>query len=98
MGVKRIKRIAGTHLQRIKREHLRLYPLCVACEAKGKVALATQLDHIVSLARGGTDFDVDGGTNRQGLCVPCHEDKTAKDLGYRVRPRIGPDGFPVDGD
>jgi len=48
------------------------HPLCVACEAQGRVRLATQRDHIVSLAEGGADDD----SNTQGLCGECHEVKS----------------------
>ena len=65
------------------------------CERKGRVSLATQLDHIVALTNGGLDFDKDPG-QAQGLCTECHEDKTRQDLGQRVKKRIGPDGWPID--
>jgi 5-methylcytosine-specific restriction protein A len=51
--------------------------------------VATQLDHIVALDNGGTDTP----GNRQGLCDACHEIKTAIDMGYRPRQRIGVDGY-----
>jgi 5-methylcytosine-specific restriction endonuclease McrA len=77
-----------------------MHPLCVRCQRKDppRVSAATQLDHIVALANGGKDFDEDQGTNRQGLCDSCHEEKTAEDLGYQHRARriIGLDGFPID--
>lgn len=81
---------------RIRRDHFRLFPLCVMCEAKGRVTLATILDHIVALENGGPDFDVDEGKNRQGLCEECSKVKTRVDLGQKPRPLIGLDGFPVD--
>lgn len=86
-----VVRIRGRRLARIREQHFRANPLCVRCEAKGRVRLATELDHKVALANGGTDTD----DNRQGLCADCHRDKTNEDMGYVDRPRIGPDGWPV---
>lgn len=53
-------------------------PLCVECEKAGRVTLATQRDHIVPLTEGGEDTD----ENTQGLCRPCHDEKS---LGERLR-------------
>lgn len=85
-------RIRGRKLQRIRAQVLRDNPLCVVCQAKGRVTLATQIDHIKALVNGGTDT----ADNRQGLCDECHRAKTAADMGYRVRPEIGLDGWPVE--
>lgn len=35
----------------------------------------TELDHIVNVARGGTDDE----SNLQSLCVPCHKKKTQQE-------------------
>ena len=86
------KRITGRRLQRIRKQVLGEQPLCVACKAKGRVTVATQVDHIVALVNGGED-DHD---NRQALCEECHKAKTRRDLGQRERPRIGLDGWPVE--
>lgn len=87
------KRIRGRGLQQIRERHFRLHPLCVRCEAEGKVTVATELDHIVALCNGGRDVE----SNRQGLCSDHHQEKTAADLGRTHRPkvRIGADGYPV---
>ena len=56
--------------------------------------LASEVDHIVSKAMGGTD-DME---NLQAICGgpgSCHELKTAEEMGRRVRPKIGADGWPV---
>jgi 5-methylcytosine-specific restriction protein A len=60
------------------------------CTAAGRVTPATQLDHIVPKAKGGTD-SVD---NLQPLCKPCHDNKTIQDSGGKIRPKIGLDGWP----
>ena len=69
-------RITGRRLQRIRREHFRASPLCAHCQAKGITRLATELDHVTPLHKGGRDDD----SNRQGLCYDCHQDKTRTDL------------------
>jgi 5-methylcytosine-specific restriction protein A len=89
------KRIRGRKLQEIRKQHLAINPLCVMCKAKGKVRLATQLDHIVALDNGGGESE-DPFHNRQGLCTPCHLIKTAQDFGHKIKHRIGPDGWPID--
>lgn len=70
------ERIRGRRLQRIRQQHFSERPLCVLCEAKGITSLATELDHIIPLHKGGRDDD----TNRQGLCSDCHRTKTRIDL------------------
>lgn len=93
---RRLPRIAGKRLQRLRKRHFQLFPLCGKCEEQGRVCLATQLDHIIPLEFGGLDFDRDGGKNRQGLCSACHDEKTRKDRGLKERaPAIGLDGFPL---
>lgn len=47
-------------------------PLCAECLKHGRVTVATQRDHIVPLAEGGKDDDL----NVQGLCAPCHDEKS----------------------
>lgn len=70
---------------------LRDNPLCVHCEAEGRVSVATVPDHIVALTNGGQDTE----ENLQSLCAEHHRIKTAKDLGYTPKPTIGKDGWPV---
>ena len=89
------ERKRGRWLQRFRARHFARHPLCVMCEKAGRVALATELDHIVALTNGGKDFDKEP-SNAQGLCATCHEDKTRMDLGQRVKRQIGVDGWPLD--
>jgi 5-methylcytosine-specific restriction enzyme A len=90
-----VDRIRGTTLQNIRARHFKRYPLCVDCAKVGVTTLARQLDHIIPLEFGGLDFDKDKGMNRQGLCVSCHEKKTAKDRGYVPRVEFDQNGDPV---
>lgn len=69
------KRVTGRRLQQLRQELFRRSPLCAECERLGRVTLATQRDHIKPLAEGGTDDD----TNVQGLCEPCHEEKSLQE-------------------
>ncbi len=66
--------------------YLRHNPLCVTCEKEGRLITAKVVDHIVP--RKG-DFklfwDIE---NWQGLCVRCHNRKTAtEDGGFGRKPR-----------
>ena len=65
--------------------------ICQVCKANGKITSATELDHIVPYANGGTD-DYD---NLQAICHDCHADKTARENGKRRRVAIGADGWPI---
>jgi 5-methylcytosine-specific restriction protein A len=86
------KRIRGRALQELRERFFRANPLCRICESKGKLTLATQLDHIEALHKGGANSD----DNYQGLCEECHKAKTAIDKGYKQRKAIGIDGWPVE--
>src|SRR3989304_7745274 len=81
MGIDRQDRIRGYRLQKIREEHFGEKPLCIMCEAEGRVTIATELDHIVPLYKGGNDEP----ENRQGLCSACHEVKTRRDMGQSVK-------------
>jgi 5-methylcytosine-specific restriction protein A len=69
---------------------LRRDPLCILCLARGHVTPSQEVDHIVPLHKGGSNRD----DNLQGLCIPCHAEKTRRDLGWR--PGTGVDGWPLD--
>ena len=59
-----------------RKSYLARHPLCVLCDACGYVEQATQVDHVVPLARGGADTD----DNLQALCAMCHSRKTAREV------------------
>ena len=86
-------RIRGRALQALRARLLRQNPLCVICASKGRVTLATELDHAVALCNGGTNDE----SNLQGLCAECHKVKTAQDKGHKPRHSTGLDGWPVEG-
>lgn len=49
------------------------------CLPQGVTAVSTEVDHIIPLARGGSD----DRENKQGLCAPCHKKKTLAEQGAR---------------
>jgi len=65
-------------------------PLCVACKKTGRITMATEVDHILPLFKGGTD-DLE---NLSALCAEHHREKTNQDLGYKASKRVGVDGVP----
>lgn len=66
--------------------------LCQDCLDRGRTTVATQVDHIKPKAKGGGDEL----SNCRSLCRECHDRKTAKDQGWRIKKRFGLDGWPVD--
>lgn len=76
--------------QRLRR--LQAEPLCRDCAARGLVREASVPDHIVPLARGGSDDD----SNIRCLCAECHRARTAEQFGHRRTVATGPDGWPSD--
>lgn len=49
--------------------------LCQVCKQSGKLTQATEIDHILNKASGGTD-DLD---NLQAICKACHKVKTQEE-------------------
>lgn len=66
--------------------------LCQPCLSADRLTPASQVDHITSKAKGGTDDD----DNLQAICGPCHEAKTIAEKGGTVRRPIGEDGWPIE--
>ena len=84
------KRTAGRKLQRMRLDTWAKTPLCAGCQRLTHYPHGFQLDHIKPLHKGGDDHP----DNLQILCHQCHEAKTAKDMGIRVKVEIGIDGWP----
>lgn len=57
----------------VRRMALRRSP---ACAVDGCNKLATEVDHIVPISKGGQPFDLE---NLQGLCCSCHARKTLQE-------------------
>ena len=69
---------------------LRSQPLCVLCQAEGRVTAATEVDHVVPLVE---RFDLAFvRTNLQPLCEPCHDAKSARERAARAAQRSGRPG------
>ncbi len=75
------KRITGRKLQAMRADLFARDPLCAECKQQGRVTLATQRDHIKPLAECGADTD----DNVQGLCAPCHDEKSKAESARGVR-------------
>lgn len=88
-GVTR-QRIRGRKLQQLRAAWFSQHPLCVKCEERNLVTLAVELDHRIPLHQGGTDEP----SNWQGLCKPCHIEKSVTERGMTRRPKVGRDGWP----
>ena len=67
----------GRRWRRMREVQLRREPLCRACAARGIVAAATDVDHIVPRRLGGAN----GRGNLQSLCHGCHSGKTRAEAG-----------------
>jgi 5-methylcytosine-specific restriction enzyme A len=84
-------RIRGRRGMELRRRRLQAEPLCRLCRAEGIVRAAVTPDHIVPLAKGGTDTD----DNIRCLCREHHLQVTAEQFGLRKRVTIGDDGWPT---
>ena len=63
--------------QKARKRFLQLHPLCEECKRKGRVVLATDVDHIKPHRGDPVLFwDID---NWQALCHSCHSQKTARE-------------------
>ena len=65
--------------------------LCRHCRDKGRVTVATEVHHVVPVAKGGTDDEA----NLLSLCRDCHEAADLAERGARRRRAVGADGYPV---
>jgi 5-methylcytosine-specific restriction protein A len=53
--------------------------LCQECKRQGRTILGVVVDHITPLWQGGSDED----DNKELLCNPCHDAKTAQEAAQR---------------
>jgi len=66
----------GRRWRKASKVYLMLNPFCAEHRAKGRVAAATVVDHVVP-HKGDQALFWDQG-NWQSLCKPCHDAKTAR--------------------
>lgn len=64
---------------------------CEECTALGRVKIATEVDHKIPKAAGGTD-ELD---NLQAINRECHRRKSIRERGFELKAAIGVDGWPV---
>lgn len=57
----------------------------------GRVSAAKVVNHIIPLVHGGSDED----DNTENLCAPCDKFVTAEQFGFKQKPTIGRDGWPI---
>jgi 5-methylcytosine-specific restriction protein A len=67
------RRKRGRAGQRERQQVLDEEPFCRRCLKAGKHVASDVVDHIRPLSRGGSDER----SNKQGLCRPCHDAKSA---------------------
>lgn len=86
--------------QRLRRAHLALSPMCIGCEATGRLTPANTVDHVRPISDGGLPFP--GHDGLASYCAPCHSAKTARGTEAGAvssrKPRKGCDasGAPLD--
>jgi 5-methylcytosine-specific restriction protein A len=81
------RRAVDQRVRRMERTHW----LCEDCLAEGRTEAATVVDHIIPLALGGSDDDV----NTRNLCDHHNQVRTAEQFGYKRKVTIGADGWPT---
>lgn len=74
-GMSAAERGYGSHWQRLRAVILGREPLCRPCGQVGKTSAATQVDHVIAKAFGGTDDDA----NLQPICAACHAAKSQRE-------------------
>ena len=84
-------RVGSRQWRRIRAAVLQRQPLCVHCLRVGRHREADEVDHIRPRHKGGGDE----AHNLQGLCVDCHERKTAQEARIHVKP-CERHGWPAD--
>ena len=77
----------GARWRKLRAQILMDEPLCRECRKAGRIVPATDVDHIVARADGGTD----DRSNLQPLCHACHSRKTVRENGGRAVTRRGGD-------
>ena len=66
----------GRKWRNLRKVKLEMNPLCCKCEEDDLVVIATVVDHIVPVKKGGAGYDLD---NLQSLCKKHHDSKSARD-------------------
>jgi len=83
--------------QRLRTLKLQTVPFCEPCEARGKLVVATVVDHKIAIEKGGDPFPPLSGLT--SMCCSCHSTKTLQVERYgqaHVIKGHGLDGLPLD--
>jgi 5-methylcytosine-specific restriction endonuclease McrA len=91
------RRLYSRKWEKLREHHLANNPLCARHAARGEVVGATIVHH-VRPHRGDLRLLMDAG-NLESLCKRCHDSDAQREerAAESNRPRIGADGFPIDG-
>jgi 5-methylcytosine-specific restriction endonuclease McrA len=82
--------------QRLRAAHIHTQPLCVMCQAAGRLEPATVADH-VKPHKGDMALFLDPA-NLQSLCAPHHSSAKQREEWLDMQAnRVDLDGYPVDG-
>jgi 5-methylcytosine-specific restriction protein A len=89
------ERLRGRRAQQQRQRRLADQPLCQICSTDARPVPSTAPDHIVPLAKGGSDDD----DNIRCICAACHARVTAEQFGHQRRAGMGAcdaSGLPTD--
>lgn len=81
-------RLRGRKLQAARLRIWSKDPHCAMCRRLLAYPHGFELDHKQALHKDGSNDD----ENMQVLCPPCHQVKTAKDMGFKERAKFDADG------
>lgn len=96
-------RLRGRKLQATRLRIWAKDPHCAMCREFVEYPSGFELDHIRAVSSSVDKAKMNADENLQILCVQldqqgqksgCHMEKTARDLGHRVKVQVGADGWP----
>lgn len=64
-----------TQWQKLRLVKLGESPVCIVCELRGRTEVATTVDHVTPISKGGLPFPELSGL--MSLCERCHNEKTS---------------------
>src|SRR5690554_3008233 len=67
--------------------YIKLHPLCIDCQKKGRYVEAKYVDHIIPLTMDNLHIYGLDWNNLQSLCAKCHRVKTARSKTTRYSPQ-----------
>lgn len=73
---------------------------CPECKSAGRITPANEVDHIIPRAdfeAGRATGDSEALTNLRAVNEKCHDRLDLEQRGFRARPEIGIDGWPIQG-